>query len=360
VRFLSSTDLNLGDFTVPPGDRLITQNRTIFASAPYKSITERLTAGYQGNWNYSTRGSLGFGYDFEQESGSVTGVAPPLRNNHGLFVNHQHGIGRKLFLTESIRLEDNSVFGSKATPRFAASYLLTTSTRLKASAGTGISEPSFLQNFAQDPAYVGNRSLRPERSRSFEAGVEQHFLGSMLVVTETVFDNRFRDLIVYAVRPLPQPSTWINLEGSRARGLESSARLQIFKIRVSGAYTFLDTRVTAAASPASAYTGIGQELPKRPRHSGSMSATAMFRRGFIDFETTFVGERQDSDNLGFGIVRNPRYQKVDLGGSYTVRPSVDLFARVENVLNHRYEEVLGYTSLRRNALVGMNVRWGRR
>lgn len=360
VRFLSSADLRLGDFTVPPGDRLVQRNVTLFASAPYKSITERLTAGYQGNWSYSSQGSLGFGYDFQQESGNVTGVAPPLRNNQGLFANHQHSIGRKLFLTESVRLEDNSVFGNKATPRFAASYLLTASTRLKASAGTGISEPSFLENFASNPAYVGNRSLRPERSRSFEAGVEQHLFGSALVVSETVFDNRFRDLIVFTVLPLPQPSTWINLEGSRARGLESSARLQISKIRVGGDYTFLDTRVTAAASPASAYTGIGQELPRRPRHSGSIFATALFRRGFIDFNTGFVGERQDSDAVGFGIVRNPRYQKVDLGGSYTIAPSVDLFARVENVLNHRYEEVLGYTSLRRNALLGMNVRWGHR
>jgi outer membrane cobalamin receptor len=360
VRFLSSTDLLLGDFIARPGERLVRRTVTLFASAPYKSVTERLSGEYRGNWNYSAGGSLGFGYDFEQERGSVTGVAPPLRNNHGLFANHQHSIGRKLFLTESIRLEENSVFGSKATPRFAVSYLLAPSTRLKASAGTGISEPTFLENFANNPAYVGNRSLRPERSRSVEAGIEQHLFRSALVVSETAFDNRFRDLIVFTFLPLPQPSTWINLEGSRGRGLESSARLQISRIRMSGGYTFLDTRVTAAASPTSAYTGIGQELPRRPRHSGSIDATAMFRRGFVDFNATFAGERQDTDNVGFGIVRNPRYQKVDVGGSYTLRPSVDLFARVENVLNHRYEEVLGYTSLRRNALLGLNVRWGHR
>jgi len=29
-------------------------------------------------------------------------------------------------------------------------------------------EPSFLQNFANDPSFVGNRSLRPERSRSLK------------------------------------------------------------------------------------------------------------------------------------------------------------------------------------------------
>jgi outer membrane cobalamin receptor len=237
---------------------------------------------------------------------------------------------------------------------------VTPSTRFKASGGTGISEPSFLQNFANDPTFVGNRDLRPERSRSFEAGIEQQLIGSTLVVEETAFDNRFRDLIVFVSLPAPQPGTWINLEGSRARGLESSARLRIAWLRVSGQYTFLDTRVTAAASPLSASTGIGQELPRRPRHAGAIDVTAIFRRGFVNFNTTFVGERQDSDGVGFGVVRNPRYQKVDLGGSYALRPSIDLIARIENLLDRRYEEVLGYSSLPRNALIGMNIRWGHR
>lgn len=359
VQFLSSQDLSRGSFVIPPAARLVRRSVSLNAAGTSKTITERRSAEYQGNWNYSGAGSLGFGYDFEQERG-ITNITPPLRNNHGLFANHQHSIGPKLFLTESIRLEDNSVFHTKVTPRFAASYLLSRSTRLKASAGTGISEPSFLQNFANDPAFAGNRALRPERSRSFEAGVEQHFLGSALVIDETVFDERFRDLIVFVFLPPPQIPTWINLEGSRARGLESSARMRIRRMRLTGQYTLLDTRVTAAASPLSATTGIGQELPRRPRHSASIDVSAMFRRGFINLTTAFVGERQDSDGVGFGIVRNPGYQKVDLGGSYALNPSVDLFARVENVLNHRYEEVLGYTSLRRNALMGMNVKWGRR
>src|SRR5205085_565993 len=177
VRFLSSADLRSGSFMIPPGVRLVRRSVVIAASAPSKTITERKTAEYQGNWNYSGRGSLGFGYDFEQERG-ITDITPPLRNNHGLFANHQHSIGGRLFLTESIRFEDNSVFHRKATPRFAASYLVTSSTRLKASAGTGITEPSFLENFGQDPTFVGNRALRPERSRNFEAAVEHHLLGA--------------------------------------------------------------------------------------------------------------------------------------------------------------------------------------
>src|SRR5207247_5412718 len=181
---------------------------------------QRRSAEYQANWSYSAQNVLTFGYDYGQERG-VNGTVAPLRNNHGLFANHQHGIGSKLFLTESVRLEDNSVFHKKATPRFAASYLLTSTTRLKASTGAGISEPSFLQNFAHDPNFIGNRNLRPERSQSVEAGIEQHFFGSHLVNEEKMFANRFWDLIVF-VSLLVQPNgNWINLVQIIANGIDN-------------------------------------------------------------------------------------------------------------------------------------------
>jgi outer membrane cobalamin receptor len=352
VRMLTPAEVAAASIAVPAGGRVVRSTVSISATAPSTTINERRTAEYQGNWSYSARNSIIFGYDFEQERG-ITNIAPPLRNNHGLFLSHQHSLGTRLFLTESVRLEDNSVFHRKATPRLAASFLLTGTTRLKASAGMGISEPSFLENFALDPSFVGNRNLRPEKSQSVEAGIEQHFLGSRVVTDATLFGSRFRDLIVFTFLPPPQPSTWINLEASRAQGVELGSRLQISRFRFHGQYTFLDTRVTASASPASASTGIGQELPRRPRHSGAVDVTAAFRRGFVNWNTTFVGERQDSDGVGLGIVRNPRYQKMDIGGSYKLTPAIDAFMRVENVLNRRYEEVLGYTSLPRNFLAGV-------
>ncbi len=359
VRLLSAGELSSSNFVIPNGARVVRRTVFISASAPSKTITERRSAGYQGNWSYSSHNSIVFGYDFEQERG-VTDIAPPLRNNHGLFANHQHSVGTRLFFTESVRLEDNSVFHKKATPRFAASYLLTSTTRLKASTGAGISEPSFLQNFAHDPNFIGNRNLRPERSQSVEAGIEQRFFGSHFVTDATLFANRFRDLIVFVSLPAPQPGTWVNLEASRAEGIEWSTRLELSWLRLRGQYTFLDTRVTSAASPASASTGTGQELPRRPRHSGAADVTAVLRHGFVTLNTTFVGERQDSDGVGFGIVRNPGYQRTDLGGSYSLRPWLDVFIRVQNVFNRRYEEVLGYTALPRNALAGMTFRWRHR
>src|SRR5207249_11137734 len=148
-----------------------------------------------------------------------------------------HSAGSRIFLTESVRLEDNSVFYKKLTPRFAASYLVTSTTRLKAGAGTGISEPSFQQNFAHDPMFVGNRNLRPERSQSVETGIERRFFGSRVVTEATLFANRFRDLIVFVSLPAPQPGTWVHLEASGVRRIELCTRLGLIRVWTVDSYT---------------------------------------------------------------------------------------------------------------------------
>src|SRR5262249_20817676 len=78
VRFLSPADLPAWSFSVPAGARLVRRTVRLSASPPSKSISDRRTAEYQGNWNYSSRNGLAFGYDFEQERG-ITDIAPPLR-----------------------------------------------------------------------------------------------------------------------------------------------------------------------------------------------------------------------------------------------------------------------------------------
>src|SRR5262249_9209393 len=128
VRFLSSADLAASSVSVPPGARLVRRTVRLTASPPSKSISERQTPEYEGKCIYRSRNGLAFGYDLEQERG-ITDVAPPLRNNHGFFANHQHSVAGRLFLTESVRLERNSVFHTKATPRFAASILISPATR---------------------------------------------------------------------------------------------------------------------------------------------------------------------------------------------------------------------------------------
>ena len=50
--------------------------------------------------------------------------------------------------------------------------------------------------------------------------------------------------------------------------------------------------------------------------------------------------------------------RVDLGGWYEVRPRITLYANVENALDRRYNEVVGYPALPVNFRAGVRFRVG--
>src|SRR5437763_1511541 len=64
VRLLSAWELSSSNIVIPNGARVVRRTVFISASAPSKTITERRSAGYQGNWSYSSHNSIVFGYDF--------------------------------------------------------------------------------------------------------------------------------------------------------------------------------------------------------------------------------------------------------------------------------------------------------
>ena len=95
-------------------------------------------------------------------------------------VQHQ-ALWARTFVTVGARVEHNDSFGTAAVPRGSIVYVAHQSsgtvgdTRLKASAGLGIKEPTMLQSFSPSPFFKGNPDLQPERSRTVEAGIEQRF-----------------------------------------------------------------------------------------------------------------------------------------------------------------------------------------
>jgi len=68
-----------------------------------------------------------------------------------------------------------------------------------------------------------------------------------------------------------------------------------------------------------------------------------------------VGERQDNDL--FGVTRNPGYQTVYAALTWRAGEHVAPYLRVENLLNARYFEVLGYSSLSRSIKAGVRLQW---
>ncbi|MBN2338974.1 MAG: TonB-dependent receptor [Acidobacteria bacterium] len=253
----------------------------------------------------------------------------------------------------------------QANPRVSAAYIAREdggegafgSTRLHGSFGTGIRPPDGFEL-----AFTDNPGLKPERNISFDAGVEQALFDSRAIVDVTYFLNRFRDQIVTLGGSVANLSDYTsdNLKNSRAQGLEFTLRVRpVHSLELTGAYTFLDTDILAleGSSEANAPYTVGQPLLRRPRHSGSYGVTWNHRRLTLNTTAYIRGETLDVEPaFGQPFFANPGYVRADAGFAYRLLRGVEVYGRLNNLLNRKYEENLGYPALRLNFMAGMKFR----
>ena len=76
------------------------------------------------------------------------------------------------------------------------------------------------------------------------------------------------------------------------------------------------------------------------------------------FRSYFSGPRTDSDFLGLGLNRTPRYARFDLATAYDFGKGVSGYVRVQNLFDKQYQDALGYPALGREVRVGMKYRFG--
>lgn len=388
---ISYADLS-ADFTSPFG--------------PSSSGTRRLDARVQENVSLSSSLGASVGLELIRERGRSTFVTSPIgdqipidRQTLGTFAELRVAPTGRLLVVGGARLEhlsrgavvsDPLAFAPRPffprqrvttlNPKIAASYHLIGAlsqdaslagsasssgravTRLRASAGTGIRPPDVFEI-----AFTDNPDLRPERSHSLDAGIEQQ-LGGAVVFDVGVFTNRYDDLIVTVGRALASASRYRtdNISNARARGLEVSGRARVpGGIAVAAEYTWLSTAILSVDSlgvTAPAPFEVGDPLIRRPRHQGRVDLSYTSARVSVFTTLSSRGRTLDLEpNLGSfgGLFGAPGYLVADAGASVPVRRHVTVFARITNVMNRSYEETLGFPALGRTGIVGVRLASGR-
>jgi vitamin B12 transporter len=290
------------------------------------------------------------------------------RRNTAGYLQLLGNAGARAAYSVGLRHDDNERFGSFTTYRAAAGFALAEGTSVRAAIGSAFKEPSFFEGFAGSGTQE-NPDLRPEQSRSWEAGIEQQLFTSLVRLSATYFDQRFDDLIQFT--PLPPGSgffgTFRNLPAARARGVEIETRLTLAGGLAAGAsYTWLRSRVTnaGAGSPGDSTFVEARRLLRRPTHLAALDLSyAHHTRGRVGLALNVVGNRDDLDFSQFPApkVVLPTYTKVDLAGElWLVRDRARFFPialtlRVENLFDERYEVIYNFDSPGRTILVGLRA-----
>jgi vitamin B12 transporter len=318
------------------------------------------------------QGAVTAGYQYEVENADPNNLSGlhARRNNQAGFLDVRWVPVSRLTLSAEARAEENTNFGTRVVPRVGAIYALRYSqglwgdTRARISYGQGIEEPTIFESFDADPCNPGNPNLRPQRSRTVNAGIDQYFSGDRFRLSATFFSNQFRDLIDQEVGP-PNPicfggneMLFFNIDAARARGLNWSGEAHLSHwLLLKGNYSYDDTRVLKTVATAPAVEQPGNHLLRRPVNSGNLWFNATFRRVNFNLAGYFTGVRADSDFDGLGITHNPGYARFDFATSYNFGRGISFYGRVTNLLDKQYQDAVGFPALGRDFRLGVNYRF---
>lgn len=320
----------------------------------------RYTGTYQASYQFDTPGLLDArhqltgGYEWQRETFTPSHIEQTFDRSSNSFVGEYRGAFLdRFFLNAGLRRDVNELFGDAMTYSLSGAWKLTDATRLHASVGTGVTNPTFFEQFGYVPdSFVGNPNLVPEESFGWDIGIEQRFFDGMLVADITYFNQDLTDeiAIVYGSDFTSSP---VNRDGvSKRQGIEIGATLDLMNgFSATASYTYTHaTEQTVAGGPRLA------EI-RRPEHSGSIGAAYRFYddRARIFGEVSFNGQMED---LAYVPSLPPRVTLasstvVNIGGSFKFTEHLEAYGRVDNLLDADYEEVFGYNTPGLTAFFGL-------
>lgn len=240
----------------------------------------------------------------------------------------------RLEVGAGVRWDDYETFGSELSPRVALAWIAG-SNKIRAAYGEAFRAPAIGELYFP---FMGNPELEAERSRSIEVGYD-HASG----FSATLFRSDYDDLIIFGLAT----NRFENVGAANAHGVELALERRLTSaFHTSLSYTFTETEEEGADRP----------LVRRPRHAGAVFVGYDAGAVHMNVVATYTGERADFLPVApFSRTTNDAHTVFDANVQVHLG-RVTPFVKIENLTDEDYEEVLGYPSPSRRAVVG--VRFG--
>lgn len=304
--------------------------------------------------------TLTAGYQFREQLGeNDTGLSEKIISSHGWFGQMQLNLYDRFFATAGVRHDSFNTFGEATTYRITGGYLVKeTNTKIRGSYATGFRAPTINDLFWTDDGFmVGNSDVQPEKSQSFDVGVDQILLAGRMTISGGYFWNRYRGLIDW----LPNVACgmdpdggakWCpsNVSAAKSQGWEGSVNIVLAqeqpwakRLELKGQYTMTLTRDLMT----------GNRLARWPVDQASFSLYYQpmdFLNAILDFR--FVGEQY---NGAGNTQRVDSFEVVNLAVNYEISDHFQAYVRVDNLFDEEYEEVLNYGTPGRSVFGGIRV-----
>ncbi len=241
------------------------------------------------------------------------------------------------YLEAGGRYNIHSQFGNNFTYSINPSYVLNKNTKLFVNYATAFRAPSITALYG---AWGANPDLKPEYSKTFEAGVQTSLLNDKISVRAVYFNRHNKDVIIYTSR-------YENYDKQDDHGFEIEPTIQFNnKLKLAAYYSFLDGEVTTkgAGGKDTSYFN----LLRRPKHSfGATISYQVTPSFFVSTNVYNYGKRTDMDFSTWPStqVNLDSYLLWGVHAEYSfLKNKLVVFADGKNLLNTNYVEVLGYST----------------
>ncbi len=277
------------------------------------------------SWAVAPRQELQLGLESRHDRFAVPGVSSQERDTHSARIAWLARLQQAWQVQAHLRHDRSSDFGAASTGLLALGYALSPQWQASASVSSGFSAPSFSeQAFDADPS----TALRAERSRQAEVALQWREGAAHL--RAALFAQRQRDRIQFD--PITFDAT--NIARARNRGLELMAQAPLAGGSVSAELTLQDPRNADDDRP----------LLRRARQSLALAWQGSAAGWDWRAALRHSGKRADFDPITFGTVTNRARSTLALAVAREITPQCRAALAIDNALDTKRPEVLGYTA----------------
>ena len=302
----------------------------------YFTEGDRVLFRYQGTFAINDTNTLAFGTEREETSANEQESSID-----SLFALYEFKPVDNLTLTGGIRVDDHETFGSETTGRVAAAWTATDQLTFKASWGQGFKAPSIFQS-TYICTFCGltapNTNLKAETSEAYDIGVQWQSADERIVLGATLFDQETENMIDFSYT-----AGYDNIALVDSQGVELTGAYAINNwLGIAASYTFIDSD-----------DGNGNALARLPESTGNISAS-------FDPDGPFSGAvlvRYNGEEANTDGSELDSWTRVDLTGSYDLNDTVEIYGRIENLLDEEYQQILGYGTPGLSGSVGVRLRY---
>ncbi len=359
-------------------DNLVSNNGTVsqdlvtgFTGAPFQAISQIETTSNRIEWQHNFQVAkpllVTAGYQFREQQGenfdllnAVTTVPNKIVSSNAGFADAQLNLWDRLFGTAGIRQDEYNVFGSATTYRMTGGYLhQETGTKLRGSYGTGFRAPTINQLFF--PGF-GNPNLQPEKSQGLDVAIDQALPNNRGSISVGYFWTRYRNLILSVADPVicgvdPVFGTnfcAVNAGLARAQGVEASAKVKL--VRDEPWIKSLDLQVQYTYTSTEDLTSGQNQNTRLPKWPLNQWSTILSYQPIevvrANLEGRYVGQRYN--NVG-NTQSIPSFLVWNFSATYDVNKQIQVYTRVDNIFNEKYEEVLFFGTPIRSIFGGVRM-----